>query len=207
MRLDARGPGRIWPVDGASLTTDLLRVVYAEGAFPMGDETGEVNFYIPRERAIFDLASGVHVSSSFGKVLRRADFRVSVDEAFEEVMRGCYRPTDNWLTEEIVRVYTEAHREGWGHSCEVWREDRLVGGLYGLAVGKCFCAESMFHRESNMSKVALWAMVEKCRTLGFELFDAQMVTPHTLRMGGIPISQPQFMKKFRPIWRDEIEWH
>jgi leucyl/phenylalanyl-tRNA--protein transferase len=109
------------------------------------------------------------------------------------VVRNCFRPRDNWLTEEFVVAYTEAHLEGWGHSCEVWKDGDLAGGIYGLAVGQSFSAESMFHRVTDASKVALWAMVEKCRSLGFKVFDAQIMNPHLASMGAFEVPEREFL--------------
>lgn len=177
----------------------------------MADDDGTIDWYQPHYRAVFPI-SGVRVSTSFARKLRRvgfaddAEFHVTFDSAFEEVMRGCLRPTDNWINEEIIQVYTEIHRRGWGHSCEVWRDHALVGGLYGVALGSCFCAESMFHRETDCSKIALWAMVERCRALGFDIFDAQVMNPHLESMGAIEISHHEYMVMLEKALRKKTPW-
>jgi len=178
----------------------------------MGEDDGEINWFQPYVRAIFPL-SGVHVSRSFAKTLKSVSFDsategllVTFDTAFEEVMRGCLRPAENWINEEIIQVYTEIHRRGWGHSCEVWRDHHLVGGLYGIALGACFCAESMFHRETDCSKIALWAMVNRCRELGFEIFDAQVMNPHLERMGAVEIEHHDYMVKLEKALQKTTPW-
>lgn len=159
----------------------------------MADESGEVGWYSVRRRALFSI-SGVRVSRSLAKVIRQGRFEIRFDTAFEEVMRACFRPDGNWLTEEFVQAYSECHRQGWGHCCEAWRDGKLVGGVYGLAVGSCFCAESMFHLETDASKVALWALVEKCRELGFTVFDAQIMNPHLASLGAFEVSTKEYIR-------------
>lgn len=157
----------------------------------MADEDGVVGWYSVRKRALFPI-TGIKVSRSLQKTIRKGKFQVRFDTAFEEVVRGCFRPEGNWLTEEFVSAYFECHRQGWAHSCEVWDGDRLVGGVYGLAIGTCFSAESMFHRVTDASKVALWATVEKCHELGFTVFDAQVMNPHLASLGAYEVSVEEF---------------
>jgi len=187
------------------LTSELIRAAYGEGAFPMGEDDGTIEFYVSRVRAVFPI-EGVRVSRSLAKTIRKGTFEVRFDTAFEAVMRACRRPKDNWINEEIIRAYTQVHREGWGHSAECWREGELVGGVYGLAVGTCFCAESMFHRETDASKVALWALVDKCRELGFTLFDAQIMNPHLASLGAYEMGIREYLAKFREGLKNPTEW-
>jgi leucyl/phenylalanyl-tRNA--protein transferase len=200
-------------LQGEELTPWLIRYAYREGAFPMADDDGTVEWFQPINRALFPV-EGIHVSGSMKKVLKRvyfdspADdgFLVTFDTAFEEVMRGCLRPDGNWISEDLIRVYTQVHLEGWGHSVEVWQEGKLVGGLYGIAIGSCFCAESMFHRATNASKVALWAMVEKCRALGFTIFDAQVMNPHLESLGAFPVPHKRYIPMLRRALRETTPW-
>ncbi len=138
--------------------------------------------------------------------LEEGGFRITFDAAFEQVMRACLRPEDNWISEEFIRVYTQIHFEGWGHSVEVWRQGELVGGLYGIALGSCFCAESMFHRATNASKVALWAMVERCRELGFTIFDAQVMNPHLESLGAISVPHADYMEMLQGALGKTTAW-
>lgn len=183
----------------------MIIQAYSQGIFPMTMEDGEVGWFRPHVRALFPI-SGVHVSRSLAKKLRGDEFRITFDTAFEQVMRGCLRPGDNWISEEFIQVYSEIHRQGWGHSCEVWNGDKLVGGLYGIALGSCFCAESMFHRETNCSKIALWAMVERCRGLGFQIFDAQVMNPHLESMGAFEIEHDEYMELLEVALRVRTAW-
>ena len=127
------------------------------------------------------------MSRSLEKRLRREEFEIRFDTAFEQVMRACFRPQDNWLSDDFVRAYGQAHIEGWAHCVECWQDGELVGGSYGIALGSCFCAESMFHRRTDASKVALWALVNRCRELGFTIFDAQIMNPHLDSLGAYEV--------------------
>lgn len=187
------------------LTTGFLDWAYRQGCFPMTAESGEIQWFRPYVRALFPI-EGIRVSRSLARTLRRGGFDVRFDTAFEAVMRGCLRPQDNWISEPLIRLYVEAHEEGWAHSCEVWREGKLVGGVYGLAIGGCFCAESMFHRETDMSKVALRALVERCRDLGFVLFDAQVMNPHLASLGAYPMPHEDYLAAFRRAERVTTPW-
>lgn len=190
---------------GCELTTEVLRIGYGQQAFPMTEEDGEVCWYQTTGRAVF-LNCEMHVSRSLRKRLDRQDLEVTFDCDFEGVMRACFREEGNWLSDDFVRVYGEAHREGWGHSCEVWREKQLVGGVYGLAIGGCFCAESMFHREPNMSKIALYFLLKKCHELGFHYVDAQIMNSHLASLGCVMVSESERVQMWRrsqtisPVW-------
>jgi leucyl/phenylalanyl-tRNA--protein transferase len=166
----------------------------------MAEPDGEIEWYLPKRRALFPI-TGIRVSRSLRSVLNRGDFSVSFDTAFEEVMRGCLRPDGNWISSEIIRAFCECHRQGWGHSCEVWRKGALVGGVYGVQVGRVFSAESMFHRETDMSKVALHFLVERCREAGFEVFDAQIMNPHLASLGAYEVSDAEYQAMLRRALR------
>jgi leucyl/phenylalanyl-tRNA--protein transferase len=168
-------------------------------------EDGSIGWFQPRERALFPLA-GIHVSRSLRRVLQRGDFQITFDTAFEDVMRGCLRPEDNWISEEFIQVYTQVHNEGWAHSAECWSGGELVGGVYGLALGSCFCAESMFHRHPNASKVALWALLEECRRREFTLFDAQIMNPHLESLGAYEVSHREYMRLLGEALEKRTSW-
>ncbi len=166
---------------------------YSEGVFPMADEgTDRILWFRPDPRAIIPL-DGFHVSRSLAKTIRQAKFVVSVDADFEGVMRGCAdRPEGTWISEEFIRVYGELHRQGHAHSVEVRRDGRLVGGAYGVALGAAFMAESMFHSETDASKVALEALVRRLNERGFALLDVQYVTPHLSSLGAVEIPHRRY---------------
>src|SRR5439155_19830834 len=133
------------------------------------------------------------------KVMRRGTFQITTDRAFKQVMEGCAEPTtgrrSTWITPEFLEGYTELQRQGHAHSLECWEGERLVGGIYGVCIGGFFAGESMFHRASNASKVALFRLHERLRERGFELFDIQMLTPITARLGGITIPREDYLKR------------
>lgn len=172
----------------------------------MGDETGEIGWYEPHVRALFPL-DGLRVSKRLGRRIAQGGFRVTFDRSFEQVVRGCLRPDQNWITEELIEAMVECHRQGWAHSCEVWVGGDLVGGVYGLAVGGVFCAESMFHRKSDMSKIALKSLIDQCRDLGFQTFDAQVMSPHLETLGAFPVTQQEYLSDhLLPYLSVQTDW-
>ena len=168
-------------------------------------EDNSVGWFQPERRCLFPI-SGIHVSHSLAKVLRKGEFEVRFDTAFQEVMRSCLRPDGNWISEEFIRCYTEIHHQGWGHSCEVFHEGVLVGGTYGIAIGSCFCAESMFHTVTNASKVALKHMIDRCRAQGFTIFDAQIMNPHLKSLGAYEVTHRQYMRALAKATDEDTPW-
>lgn len=193
-------------MQGSELTPALIRLAYSEGLFPMTMEDGEVGWFQPIQRALFPI-EGIHVSRSLRKTIDRGVFEIKFDTSFEDVMRSCLRPNDNWISDEFIRVYTEIHHEGWGHCAECWHDRKLVGGVYGIALGGCFCAESMFHRETDASKVALWAMVNKCRETGFTLFDVQIMNPHLKSLGAFEVPHRKYMRLLHDAMTVRTAWN
>jgi len=179
-----------------TLTPEGIELAYRHGIFPMADErSGEVLWFRPDPRAVIPL-DGFHVSRSLARTLRRARFEVRVDTAFETVMRGCAdRPEGSWISERFVEVYGALHRAGKAHSVEAWRDRRLVGGVYGLALGGAFMAESMFHRETDASKVALAALVGRLSERGFTVLDVQYMTPHLESLGAVEITRREYERR------------
>ena len=179
-----------------TLTPEGVELAYRHGIFPMADErTAEILWFRPDPRAVIPL-DGFHLSRSLARTLRRAVFDVRVDTDFEGVMRGCAdRPEGTWISERFVEVYGALHRAGKAHSVEAWREGRLAGGVYGLALGGAFMAESMFHRETDASKVALEALTSRLRERGFVLLDVQYVTPHLESLGAIEITRREYERR------------
>jgi leucyl/phenylalanyl-tRNA---protein transferase len=171
----------------------------------MAQDEGDIQWFRPYRRALFPL-EGIRVSRSLRKSIQRGVFEIRFDTAFEQVMRGCLRPEENWINEEIIRTYTQIHHEGWGHCSECWADGELVGGVYGIVLGSCFCAESMFHRRTDASKVALWALVERCRELGFTMFDAQIMNPHLASLGAVEVSDRQYMRLLSDALKRKTPW-
>src|SRR5207244_5818769 len=174
---------------GGDLSVPRLLLAYRSGVFPWTADP--VTWWSPDPRAIFELDGFFHVSRSLGKTIRKGVFEVTRDKAFRQVMEGCAAPgpgrRDTWINAEFLEGYTRLHKKGHAHSLECWQGPRLVGGIYGVAIGGFFAGESMFHRVSNASKVALYYLYEHLRQRGFALFDIQMLTPITARLGGITI--------------------
>jgi leucyl/phenylalanyl-tRNA--protein transferase len=185
-----------------TLAPEGVLLAYSHGIFPMADErSGEVLWFRPDPRAIIPL-DGFHISRSLARTLRRGRFEIRVDTDFEGVIRGCAdRPEGTWISERFVEVYTALHKAGQAHSVEAWLKGRLVGGTYGLALGGAFMAESMFHRETNASKVALGALVLRLRERGFILLDVQYVTPHLESLGAVEITRRAYERRLAEALR------
>ncbi|HYJ23872.1 MAG TPA: leucyl/phenylalanyl-tRNA--protein transferase [Acidimicrobiia bacterium] len=180
---------------GADLEAGTLLQAYRRGLFPMGLPDGHLGWWSPVERAILPLR-GLHISRSLRQSTRR--FQVSVDADFEGVIRGCAdsRRRDPWITGDFVEAYTTLHRLGWAHSVEVWdNEGRLVGGLYGVAIGGLFAGESMFHEVRDASKVALVHLVVVMNRGGGRLLDVQWQTPHLESLGAVVIGRDAYLGK------------
>ena len=181
------------------IPTELLLAAYASGWFPMADEEGVISWYSPDPRGIMPLET-FHVPSRLQRVVRKARVQVEIDTAFEEVMRSCAvaerepDETGTWISEEIIESYGALHAQGFAHSVEVRQDGALVGGLYGVALGGAFFGESMFHRVTDASKVALVALVDRLRSRGFILLDTQWVTPHLQQFGAIEIPRPEYLR-------------
>jgi leucyl/phenylalanyl-tRNA--protein transferase len=177
---------------GADLEPGTLLAAYRAGLFPMRMHAGGlVGWWSPDPRGVIPLG-GLVVSRSLRRSTHR--FEIRVDTAFEEVVHGCADPIrpHGWIDEEFVDAYVELHRLGWAHSVETWRDDALAGGLYGVAIGGLFAAESKFHRERDASKVALVALVDLLRTGGALLLDVQWTTPHLVSLGAVDIARDQY---------------
>jgi len=174
----------------------MLRA-YAQGYFPMAeDRDGPMDWYTTDPRAILPL-EGFHLPRRLARVLRQGRFEPRVNTAFREVILGCADRPSTWISEDIVASYQELHERGWAHSMEAWREGRLAGGLYGVALGGAFLAESMFHRERDASNVALAHLVRRLREREFTLLDVQLANPHTRRFGVVEIPLKAYLERLR----------
>jgi leucyl/phenylalanyl-tRNA---protein transferase len=182
----------------ADLDPDLVLRAYAMGVFPMAEHRDETSvFWVePRQRAILPL-DGFRLSRSLRKTVESDRFRVTADAAFEQVIALCAEPVpgrpDTWINPAIERVFGELHQRGFAHSIECWDGDRLVGGLYGLALGRAFFGESMFSRMRDASKVALAALVARLRLGEFELLDCQFMTDHLASLGAVEIPRETYL--------------
>ncbi|MBI2925118.1 MAG: leucyl/phenylalanyl-tRNA--protein transferase [Verrucomicrobia bacterium] len=181
---------------GGDFSVERLLLAYRSGLFPWTDEP--ITWWSPDPRAIFEL-DHFHVPTSLAKILKRGSFAVTIDHAFREVMEGCAesRPGrgHTWVTKNFIEAYTRLHQLGHAHSLECWMGGRLVGGIYGVAIGGFFAGESMFHRVDNASKVALARLVEHLRARDYALFDTQLLTPLTQRLGAINIPRREYLRR------------
>jgi len=179
---------------GGDLSVDRLLLAYRSGIFPW--TVSPVSWWSPDPRAILEFAN-LHISESLKKILRKKTFQVTLDKAFPQVIRECAARApgraDTWITPEFIDAYTRLHQRGHAHSLECWLDGELAGGIYGVAIGGLFAGESMFHRVSNASKIALCHLVEHLRQREFKLLDIQMLTPVTKHMGGVTISREEYL--------------
>jgi leucyl/phenylalanyl-tRNA--protein transferase len=178
---------------------ELLVSAYASGWFPMAVEPGEIRWYSPDPRGIIPLDS-FHVSKRLARRWRSGTFTIEIDRAFGEVIRACAEadrdPDDpgSWIDDEIIESYCALHDRGLAHSVEVWQDGKLAGGLYGVALGGAFFGESMFHRVTDASKIALVALVDHLRAHGYRLLDTQWVTEHLAQFGAIEIPRRRYLQ-------------
>lgn len=193
------------------IPSELLLAAYASGWFPMADEEGVISWYSPDPRGILPLDT-FHVPARLQRVVRKRTMEVEIDTAFEEVMRACAEaerePEDSgtWISEEIIESYCALHEQGYAHSVEVRQDGALVGGLYGVALGGAFFGESMFHRVTDASKVALVALVTRLRARGFTLLDTQWVTAHLQQFGAIEIPRPEYLKRLDDSLKHDVSF-
>ena len=178
----------------------LLVHAYRQGIFPMALEDDEIGWFSPDPRGVIPL-DRVHVPARLARVIRSGRFEVAIDRDFEGVMRACAadREDGTWISEEIIESYVELHRLGMAHSIETWREGRLAGGLSGVLLGGAFFGESMFHYETDASKVALIALVTRMRERGLSLLDIQWVTPHLAQFGAVEISREDYLTRLSDV--------
>ncbi len=180
---------------------ELTWDAYRHGIFPWFDAGMPVLWWSPDPRTVLPLDARLHVPRRLARTLRTGAFEIRRDTAFGDVMRACAeaRPDGCWIHEQMIDCYTALHAQGHAHSLEVWRDDRLVGGIYGVAFGAGFAAESMFHRERDMSKVALVQLVEHLRAQEFELLDVQFTTPHLTQFGCVEIPRETYLARVHAV--------
>jgi leucyl/phenylalanyl-tRNA--protein transferase len=187
---------------GADLTPDRLLDAYRQGIFPWFGADDPPLWWSPDPRMVL-FSDEFHVSRSLGRVIRSRRFRVSMDTAFADVMAGCAghrgRETGTWVTPPMIEAYCRLAALGHAHSVETWAGDALVGGLYGVAIGRMFFGESMFSRASNASKVACACLARQLRRWGYPLIDCQMTTPHLASLGAREIRRADFVERVRDL--------
>ena len=193
------------------ITPDILLKAYAAGIFPMAEDADDPSlFWVePQERGIMPL-DGFHVSKRLARTLRSDGFEVHVDRDFDAVIAGCAAPgrdrDKTWINERIRRLYGDLFDLGHCHTVEVYRDGRLVGGLYGVMLGAAFFGESMFHCERDASKVALAHLVARLRRGGFKLLDTQFVTEHLLQFGAVEVPRRVYKRLLREAIDAPADW-
>lgn len=185
---------------GGDLTPERLLLAYRNGIFPWTYDP--ITWWSPDPRAVFEIGE-FHVSHRLDRLIRQGRFTVTFDRAFRRVMQECSQPRscgeETWISPEFIDAYEQLHRLGHAHSIETWLGETLVGGVYGVSVGGLFAGESMFFRVSNASRVALAVLMRHLQERGYRLFDSQVITPATSRMGVKQISREEYLRRLQEV--------
>lgn len=187
---------------GLELTPESLLEAYASGVFPMAERRDDSAVFLvdPEKRGIFPL-DGFHISRSLARRLRRQDYEIAINRNFDGVVAACADRKETWINRTIFDLYKALHQQGFAHSLEVWQGRDLSGGVYGVTLGGAFFGESMFSRAANASKIALAYLVDRLRETGFQLFDAQFLTPHLASLGAIEIGRAAYRRRLAKALR------
>jgi len=181
---------------GADLSVTRLMDAYSLGIFPWFSEGEPILWWSPNPRTVF-LLDQYKPSKSLRRFMRQADLKITLNKAFVEVIQACSEPrkdhSGTWITDEIKQAYLKLHQLGRAHSLEVWSDKQLVGGIYGVSIGKLFCGESMFSKISNGSKVALACLIGYLKPKGFPIIDCQVENPHLLSLGALSIEREDYL--------------
>jgi len=187
---------------GGDLSVGRLLAAYRNGIFPWFSEGEPILWWSPDPRMVLYPAE-VKVSRSLGKALRRSDHEIRVDTAFRAVIEACAEPragqAGTWISPAMMQAYEALHRQGYAHSVETWREGRLAGGLYGVAIGRAFFGESMFSRVTDSSKLALVHLARQLERWSYGLIDCQMRTPHLASLGAREIARSRFSRELEQL--------
>ncbi|CCQ11804.1 Leucyl/phenylalanyl-tRNA--protein transferase [Pseudoalteromonas luteoviolacea B = ATCC 29581] len=185
---------------GGKLNLEWLKVAYDRGIFPWFNEQEPIIWWSPSVRGIIELDE-FHVSKSTKKQYRQLKARITINHAFHDVIGACRAQRldkeGTWINSSMMTAYNEAHRAGFAHSIEVWQQDRLIGGLYGIMQHGVFCGESMFFNESGASKIAMWALVSWLKRHDAHFIDCQLLNPYLASMGAKSISRSNFLAKLK----------
>ncbi|MBU4318157.1 MAG: leucyl/phenylalanyl-tRNA--protein transferase [Proteobacteria bacterium] len=184
---------------GGDLSQKRLLAAYRKGIFPWYSKGDPILWWSPDPRLVL-YPETLKISKSLKKVIHKKQFHITFDQAFHQVIQNCAEVrTENrretWLVPEMISAYLSLHKSGYAHSVEAWQDGELAGGLYGLALGKCFFGESMFSKQSNASKVAFFHLVNHLKALDFQIIDCQVTTRHLLSFGAIEIQRAEFLKE------------
>lgn len=191
---------------GGDLSTTRLLAAYRQGVFPWYDRDSPILWWSPDPRMVL-YPDQVHISKSLNKTLKRQPFDITFDKAFSDVMIACAQPRSDevssgnhtWIQEEMIEAYTSLHQQGHAHSVECWLAGRLVGGLYGVSIGRVFFGESMFSTVTDSSKVAFASLCQHFVECGIELIDCQVYSDHLARLGAVTISRDSFIEQLATL--------
>ncbi|MCE9506956.1 MAG: leucyl/phenylalanyl-tRNA--protein transferase [Alphaproteobacteria bacterium] len=193
----------------AELTPEIILQAYRAGIFPMAAhrESADIRWYDPPLRGVLPIA-GLHVPKKLRHTVKKRPYRVTFDQAFARVMQGCAdtRP-DTWINDDIIALYTALHRQGYAHSVEAWQDGRLVGGLYGIALGGAFFGESMFSTATDASKIALVYLAARLWRQGFELLDTQFTNEHLRQFGVCEISRGEYQRRLKIALEKKVSFN
>ena len=182
---------------GGDLSPERILAAYQQGIFPWFNPGDPILWWSPSPRTVI-FPHQFHISKSLRKILRQQLYRVTFDHCFSDVMRACAGPRayadGTWISEEVIAGYSDLHRQGFAHSVEVWRNEELVGGIYGVALGKVFFGESMFSRADNASKFGFAHLVRQLIDWDFQLIDCQVANPHLFSLGAVEIPREEFQQ-------------
>jgi len=193
---------------GGDLETDRLLAAYRQGIFPWYEQGGPILWWSPDPRLIL-VPAELRVSQRLRRTIRQGRFETRYDTAFAQVIKACAEVTreheeGTWITPEMQQAYIRLHELGHAHCMESWRDGELVGGIYGVRVGRCFCGESMFHRRADASKVALVALVQRLAVEGVGLIDCQVASEHLVRLGAREISRSSFLRFLNSALAEDV---
>ncbi|MEM1058422.1 MAG: leucyl/phenylalanyl-tRNA--protein transferase [Verrucomicrobiota bacterium] len=192
---------------GGDLSLPRLLLAYRSGIFPWTDDP--LTWWSPNPRAIFDLQH-TQPPRRLAQKIRQSKFKITFDLEFDQVIRQCARPArgreSTWISPRFIHAYSALHAAGHAHSVEAWADGRLVGGLYGVHMGGFFAGESMFHHQTDASKVCLFALFDRLRDRGVALFDTQVLSPLTERLGAIEITRDEYLERLREALRIPATW-
>lgn len=192
---------------GGDLSIERLKLAYSSGIFPWFSENEPIVWWSPDPRFVLD-PENLKVSKSMRPIFNQKKFRVSLDQDFRTVIEACGEmkrvgQSGTWITQDMIEAYCDLHQEGLAHSVEVWQDDEIVGGLYGVSLGKCFFGESMFSKVNNASKTGFIALVQKLASIDFKLIDCQVYTKHLASLGAEYVAREHFITKLRTYIKEE----
>ena len=190
------------------LTPEIMLSAYAQGIFPMAEsrDAGDLHWVDPRSRGVFPL-SDFHISRSLARRIRQGAYRIRTNSDFSGVVRACAERPETWINDQLFGLYDALHQMGHAQSLEVWEDDTLTGGVFGLTLGAAFFGESMFSRRTDASKIALAYLVDRLNVAGFTLFDTQFLTPHLASLGAVEIPRAAYRAQLADALRKAADFN